>query len=1193
MKRFAAYLMLVALLAASLAACAPAAPSAEPTADRGQSTADSRPPTAAATAAETQPVSTEPPSAGLYTLRPGETPVVISEVLAGIQGNNIYEFIELYNRSGQPVDLHGWAIWYRLPTSAEDLFVYRWQTSALIPPYGHYLLGHVGEELGLPVDAEFEQSLNTGGGGLQLRQTDGTPLDALAWGKAPAAFTEGTPAPALENGQSLERLPQAELGNFDDSGDNAVDFSVNSQPNPQNTGSSLTPLPAERMEISVSAPETVQPGSSFEYTITVVNHTAKTLENVVVTFPVYSELTVGTLPEGMTSAENVVAWALPALAAGETQSAVVPVSAPWSQFVALAANYSAQAENFPLAAFGGPLRTRVEGGVIPIATARTLVNAELTIEGIATAYTGAYFAGNGNVKFYMSDETGGIQVQVFGGQGEVNVKIGDRVRVHGEVGAYRGSMQIVPVVVPDDVTVLEASTGLAAAPQVSAPIAAAALVTDPRQGQLVQVEGKVTRVEEFTYSYEIDLADEEFNLLTLYVDKQTNMLVEMVEVGQLYRATGILDVRDTLMLLYPRVQADLQEVFPAVLLLDADGPTTVAAGGQITYTLTAWNHTANPLTGVAVHVASPVGTSIVEVLDGGRREGAQVWWDIAEIAPNGGSAAVRVVVAVAPDAPEQLALREAAASANEWIEPVIAATVRTFTGGKVPVWAIQSDGFRSPYVFERVATAGVVTGVFPGLGGFFMQESADDGDSRTSPGLFVVTGNLEFPVAMGDALVVTGTVREPSGMTALLPATLDDVTVLSQNNPLPLAVELDPPTATVQAEVYFEGLEGSLVQVSGPAPAVSPTSRYGEYVVVQAWRAVTRLFQGEDNGVAIMVDDGDSIAHQDRSTMAYAVATGDALSGLVGPLAYTYGVYKIEPIAVPVILPANRPATSIQPAGEGEFSVMTWNVENLFDTLDPHPADPPRPKPSEYQTQLAKVASTIVAAGAPSVVALQEVENIGVLESLAAHEMLAAYGYQPVLVEGFDSRYIDVGYLVRGDVTIVDVQQRTAPEGLTSRPPLIVKLEMPTKNGAATFYLINNHFTSMSGGEEATEPRRNAQAAWNVTLLQEIQAQDPQAMVAVLGDLNSYLGSKPIQTLRDSGLQHVFDTLPEDARYTYIFQGESQVLDHILITPALLEWLVRVEVLHINADYPLPLPDDASPTHKSDHDPVVVVFAAP
>ena len=47
---------------------------------------------------------------------------------------------------------------------------------------------------------------------------------------------------------------------------------------------------------------------------------------------------------------------------------------------------------------------------------------------------------------------------------------------------------------------------------------------------------------------------------------------------------------------------------------------------------------------------------------------------------------------------------------------------------------------------------------------------------------------------------------------------------------------------------------------------------------------------------------------------------------------------------------------------------MTWNVENLFDTLEPHPSDPPMPLPSEYQAELTKVASTIQAAGFPIII---------------------------------------------------------------------------------------------------------------------------------------------------------------------------------------------------------------------------------
>ena len=115
-------------------------------------------------------------------------------------------------------------------------------------------------------------------------------------------------------------------------------------------------------------------------------------------------------------------------------------------------------------------------------------------------------------------------------------------------------------------------------------------------------------------------------------------------------------------------------------------------------------------------------------------------------------------------------------------------------------------------------------------------------------------------------------------------------------------------------------------------------------------------------------------------------------------------------------------------------------------------------------------------------VGLQEVENLGILEDLAAHDALAEYRYQPALLDGTDSRGIDVGYLVRGDrAEIVRVEQFVAEEGLTSRPPLLVEIEVATDGEALKLYVINNHFSSMSGGELVTEPRRVAQAAWAIT----------------------------------------------------------------------------------------------------------------
>jgi predicted extracellular nuclease len=166
---------------------------------------------------------------------------------------------------------------------------------------------------------------------------------------------------------------------------------------------------------------------------------------------------------------------------------------------------------------------------------------------------------------------------------------------------------------------------------------------------------------------------------------------------------------------------------------------------------------------------------------------------------------------------------------------------------------------------------------------------------------------------------------------------------------------------------------------------------------------------------------------------------------------------------------------------------------------------------------------------------------------------------------------------------------------LTSRPPLMVKVEITTDADRITLYAVNNHFTSMSGGEAATEPRRIAQAAWNVTILEEILAEDPDANVAILGDLNSYYLSPPLDTLREGGLDHVFEAWsdPRFNPYSYIYEGESQNLDHILVTPSLMSMLKYIDILHTNADYPPAIPGDPTPIRKSDHDPIIATFAHP
>jgi predicted extracellular nuclease len=230
--------------------------------------------------------------------------------------------------------------------------------------------------------------------------------------------------------------------------------------------------------------------------------------------------------------------------------------------------------------------------------------------------------------------------------------------------------------------------------------------------------------------------------------------------------------------------------------------------------------------------------------------------------------------------------------------------------------------------------------------------------------------------------------------------------------------------------------------------------------------------------------------------------------------------------------------------------------------------------------------------GAPTIIGLQEVENIDVLQDLVEEESIAELGYEPFLVEGNDSRGIDVGYLVRSDRAMVESAAAfDAPGDLFARPPLVITVTVHLESGDQTIIVLNNHFLSLSAGEEATEPVRAAQAAWNATAVEQLAVNAPEAHFVVLGDLNSFYQTLPLDKLEQAGLRHVYQYLPEEERpYTYNFAGRTQTLDHILVSPALFDRLTLVEVLHSNADYPLGDPEDSSPRRVSDHDPLVAIF---
>jgi hypothetical protein len=57
--------------------------------------------------------------------------------------------------------------------------------------------------------------------------------------------------------------------------------------------------------------------------------------------------------------------------------------------------------------------------------------------------------------------------------------------------------------------------------------------------------------------------------------------------------------------------------------------------------------------------------------------------------------------------------------------------------------------------------------------------------------------------------------------------------------------------------------------------------------------------------------------------------------------------------------------------------------------------------------------------------------------------------------------------------------------------------------------------------------------------------------------------------------------------FTYVYDGNSQVLDHMLVSPALLNYVAAVDILHFNASFPAELGEDPTTAlRSSDHDPL-------
>ncbi|MGR4875297.1 lamin tail domain-containing protein [Pseudoxanthomonas sp. LARHCG66] len=384
-----------------------------------------------------------------------------------------------------------------------------------------------------------------------------------------------------------------------------------------------------------------------------------------------------------------------------------------------------------------------------------------------------------------------------------------------------------------------------------------------------------------------------------------------------------------------------------------------------------------------------------------------------------------------------------------------------------------------------------------------------------------------------------------------------------------------------------------------------------------------------------------------------SVDTGADVAGLLGVLDYFAGTWALLPdVATPPSVSGGLLPEAVNDPSYDEVTVGSFNLLRLFDEVNDSNGAVTL-TPEALDKRLAKAALAICDyLKAPDILGAVEVENLRVLQLLSERidaTCAARPGYVPYLQPGNDVGGINVGFLVSSRVTadgmarveVLDVAQFgkettiANPNGTTSllndRPPL--RLRARVHQDAASSYpltVIVNHLRSLNDindtlpgsggwatGGERVRVKRGAQAVYLAQLVQEMQQANPDEKIVLVGDFNAFefndgyvdvLGiikgeaapedqvltwmPSPLTTPLVDGSQLIADPAH---RYSYVFEGNAQTLDHVLVNESLvMDAALRVDHARINADFGVDNFGDATlAVRSSDHDPVRLSIRVP
>ncbi|MFD8206484.1 endonuclease/exonuclease/phosphatase family protein [Streptomyces sp. NPDC059695] len=432
---------------------------------------------------------------------------------------------------------------------------------------------------------------------------------------------------------------------------------------------------------------------------------------------------------------------------------------------------------------------------------------------------------------------------------------------------------------------------------------------------------------------------------------------------------------------------------------------------------------------------------------------------------------------------------------------------------------------------------------------------------------------------------------------------------------------LDPETYALD---YYESLEGMNVRI-GSSRVVGATDPYAElWVTVKPWEnrnlrggTVYGSYESQNTG-RLQIQSLTPLAQQPFPK----ANVGDRLTGTTeGPLDFNqFGGYTLTARTLGTVVDRGLERETTDKQHKNELAVATYNVENL------DPTDP-----QEKFDALAKAVVENLAS--PDVVALEEIQdNNGAKNdgTVAADvtvkkftDAIVAAGGPAYAWRSIDPENGKDGGEPGGNIRQVflfnpervsftdrpggDATTATAVTGSKGRAALTLSPGRVDPANAAweasrkplagefvfrgrTVFVIANHFGSKGGDESivshhqpptrSSEAKRLLQAQAVNAFVKDITAIDKQADVLVVGDINDFEFSGTTRALTDGGaLYPAVKSLPRSERYSYVYQGNTQVLDQILTSPGVHHF--EYDSVHINAEFA---------DQDSDHDPQVLRF---